>query len=72
MNIDLHRIRGVGNVADVTDETQPDYDFDLMEEQYEGSLVAAYIRYFKDSAEPEEKKALYYGLQALLASKKDM
>ena len=36
MNIDLHRIRELGNVIDVTDETQPDYDFDLLEEQYEG------------------------------------
>lgn len=72
MNIDLHRIRELGNVIDVTDETQPDYDFDLLEEQYEGSLIAAYIRHFKCCEEPIERKALYYGLQALLASQKDM
>lgn len=68
---DLGRIRRLGNIVDAADDTSPDYDLELLEEQYEGSLIASFIRRFKDG-DSLEKKALNYGLEALLEAKKHL
>lgn len=69
-NFDLHRLKQLGNIVDAVDGTAPDYDLELLEERYEGSLIGSYIRRFRRSGEPIEEKALQYGLQALLISKR--
>ncbi|MGI6012259.1 MAG: metallophosphoesterase family protein [Ruminococcus sp.] len=68
---DLNRIRRLGNIVDVWDHTAPDYDLELLEEQYAGSLIASFIRRFKEGGSLE-KKALNYGLEALLEAKKGL
>ncbi|MGI6007008.1 MAG: metallophosphoesterase family protein [Ruminococcus sp.] len=66
---DLRRIRKLGNIVDVQDNTSPDYDLKLLEEQYGESLIGAFIRRFKNGG-VLEKKALNYGLEALLEAEK--
>ena len=65
------RIMGLGNIVKVIDETKPDYDVEKLYRQHKGSLIGDYIEYFADKNEAVEKKAFYYGLNALLEAKKE-
>ena len=61
------RLKKMGNITEVKDDSRPIYDLELLEKQYAGTLVGDYIQYFSGRAlGPREEKALYYGLQALL------
>ena len=62
------RLKGLGNITEVTDMTRPAYDLQALLRQYSGTLVGDYIRYFQEKGELSvvEEKALYYGLVALL------
>lgn len=62
---------GLGNVVEVTDETSPNYDFVQLRQEYAGTLVASYIDCFleKEELSEVERKALYYGVGALLNAK---
>ena len=58
-----------GNVIDVTDNTEPEYDFEKLRKQYAGTAVAAYIDSFGndiDKLTEIEEKALYYGVWSLV------
>ena len=50
------------------DESWPAYDLEELYKRYSGTLIGDYIGYFlaKGRMDTVEKKALYYGLQALL------
>ena len=63
------KLKTLGNVAEILDETRPAYDLDELSRRYSGTLVGDYIAHFcrKDMTLVEEK-ALYYGLQALLGT----
>ena len=55
---------------EVLDESRPAYDLEKLHEQYKGTLIGDYIKTFlKKDLTVVEKKALYYGLQALLTTK---
>lgn len=58
----------LGNIVEVLDETRPDYDFQQLRMKYAGTLVAEYIDSFlnKEPMTQVERKALYYGIDALL------
>lgn len=60
-----------GNIVEVTDETVPDYDFDRLEEENRDNIIGMYIERIRQQAGDSEisEKALYYGLEALLAQK---
>lgn len=61
------KLRALGNVAEILDETRPAYDLEDLSRRYSGTLVGDYIAYFlKKDMTLVEEKALYYGLQALL------
>lgn len=62
---------GLGNIVEVTDETRPDYDFEQLRQDYAGTLVSAYIDSFgdRDELSGAERKALYYGVGALLGTR---
>lgn len=61
---DLYKL---GNIVEVLDDTQPDYDFQTIREKYEGSLIGEYVAHFMEKDRTIiENKALYYGLRALL------
>lgn len=61
------KLKSLGNIVEVLDESQPAYDLEALRRKYSGTLIGDYIEYFleKDMSMVEEK-ALYYGLQALL------
>lgn len=69
LEVQTEAFTNFGNVVEVTDSTEPEYDFDLIRQQYAGTAVAAYIDSFysqKKELTEVEKNALYYGVQALL------
>ena len=71
-HIDLRRIslRGLGNIVEIMDESRPAYQLESLYRQYRGTLIGDYIKTFlKRDLTVVEKKALYYGLQALLTTK---
>ena len=74
-NGELHfsakNIMELGNVIKVIDETKPDYDVEKLYHQHKGSLIGDYIEYFAEKHSDVEKKAFYYGLNALLEAKID-
>ena len=62
------RLKSMGNIVEVLDESRPAYDLDKLQEQYKGTLIGDYIEQFqnKGSRPVVEGKALYHGLQSLL------
>lgn len=61
------KLKALGNIIQVEDHSRPAYDPELLQKQYNGTLVGDYIEYFLEKdLSPVEEKALYYGLQALL------
>lgn len=64
-----------GNVIEVRDETEPEYDFEEMKRKYAGTVIGCYLEKFPLEV-PElmtevQRKALYYGVQALLAAREE-
>lgn len=64
------KIQRLGNVLEVVDQTEPDYDFAKLKERYRGTLIGEFIEYFPEKQTALQTKALYYGMQALLQSRK--
>ena len=62
------KLKALGNVTEVIDESRPAYDLEALYKRYSGTLIGDYISYFtsKNIMNEVERKALYYGLQALL------
>lgn len=61
------KLKSLGNIIEVQDESKPAYDLEELFRQYNGTLIGDYIRCFmKQDRNIVEEKALYYGLQALL------
>ena len=60
---------GLGRVYSFEDLSEPDYDLDRLAEEHAGDLVGHYINELGyDGADARTRKALYYGLRALLGS----
>lgn len=67
---DLSAIEELDRIVDVTEQLVPDYDYEKLCEEYAGSLLEAYIR--RMERKPQDvrtKKALEYGVNALLGHK---
>lgn len=62
------RLKALGNITQVEDETVPDYDLEALSRQYDGTLIGEYIGHFKEKEglTETEELALFYGLQAML------
>ena len=61
------RLKHMGNITEVLDDSVPCYDLDGLLQKYRGTLIGDYIEFFqKDGRTAKEGKALYHGLQALL------
>ena len=62
------RLKSMGNIVEVLDESRPAYDLEKLHEQYRGTLIGDYIEQFRNTGSRPvvEGKALYHGLQALL------
>ncbi len=67
---DLDYISGQWNIIEIIDESEPQYDFHALFAEHPGDMIGFYIRaLMKDDMSPVEKKALYYGIHALLMTK---
>lgn len=61
------KLKALGNVVEILDETRPAYDLEALGRRYSGTLVGDFIAGFQGrELTLVEEKALYYGLQALL------
>jgi DNA repair exonuclease SbcCD nuclease subunit len=71
LHFDKEAIRSLGNVLEVEDESVPDYDFDALYRENEDNLIGLFIKRIRENAKQDEvaKKALYYGIEALLGAK---
>ena len=54
------------------DETHPAYNFTELSQIYEGGLIGKYVDYFAGSDDSVRKKALFYGIEALLDAKREL
>ena len=62
-------------ISEILDETEPDYDFVALYKEHASDMIGMYIRKMlkpdPDDMSQLEKKALYYGIHALLRSQKE-
>ncbi len=72
VHFDREALLRLGPVSDVRDDSVPDYDWEAFAERPEQDLLRRTIRELApsgpDAEDPLRKKALYYALDALLAS----
>ena len=62
----LSQLYSLGNIREVEDKSRPAWSLEELCRKYRGSLLEEYIRSFGDDPGEEEKKALDYGIRALL------
>lgn len=67
---DVSRLEQLERVVDVVQQLEPDYDYEKLKEEHTGSILGEYIRSLQSMpAEEINKKALEYGVNALLGHK---
>ena len=71
IKFDTEAIKKLGNICEVTDESLPDYDFDALFRENSDNLIGLFIERIRQKADQDElaKKALYYGIEALLGAR---
>ena len=71
VHFDKEGIKAIGNVLEVVDKSVPDYDFDAIYRDNTDNLIGLFIQKIRENADQGDvaKKALYYGLEALLGAR---
>ena len=70
IEFDMDFLSGQWNIIEIIDETEPQYDFHALFAEHPSDMIGFYIHaLMKDEMSPLEKKALYYGIHALLMTK---
>jgi DNA repair exonuclease SbcCD nuclease subunit len=71
MHFDTEALKKLGNTLEVLDESVPDYDFDALYKANSDNIIGMFIQKIRENAKQDEvaKKALYYGMEALLGAK---
>lgn len=70
VEFDLEFLAGQWNIIEILDESEPLYDFHALIAEHPSDMIGFYIQaLMKDEMSPVEKKALYYGIHALLKTK---
>lgn len=70
MEFDLDYLSGQWNIIEILDESEPQYDFHALFAEHPSDMIGFYIQaLMKDEMSQVEKKALYYGIHALLMTK---
>ena len=64
------KIKSVGNIRAISDQTDKYYDYEQLVKDYEGCLLQRYISSFGQREEEVDKKALAYGTEAILEALK--
>lgn len=65
------RLMDCGRIISVEDETRPAYDLEQLKKTYGAGLISAYIEAFETKTDVQSQKALDYGLEALLAARRN-
>ena len=61
------RVQFGNQIAQIQDDSEPQYDFARLFAEHPGDMIGFFIRALqKDDMSPVEKKALFYGINALL------
>lgn len=69
LEIDKDALLGLERVVRVSDETVPDYQFDKIKQQHEGTLLGNFIEELEKHPDQDlAKSALYYGVWAMMES----
>lgn len=67
IQFDLEPLMSHLRIAEIQDESEPDYDFAALFAEHPGDMIGFYIQALqKDPMSHVEKKALYYGIDALI------
>lgn len=67
ITFDLEALSSQWMVSEIIDDSEPQYDFGQLFFEHPGDMIGFYIQALqKDSMSPIEKKALHYGINALL------
>ncbi len=67
VEFDLERLLSKYRIVELIDESEPQYDFSALFAEHPSDMIGFYIRALdKPDPSPVEKKALYYGINALL------
>ena len=67
MSFDLENLKDRYRIVEILDETEPQYDFNALLAEHPADMIGFYIQALqKPEMSPVEKKALYYGIDALL------
>ncbi|MGL5434939.1 MAG: metallophosphoesterase family protein [Lachnospiraceae bacterium] len=67
ITFDLKLLESRLRIAEIIDESEPQYDFSQLFADHPSDMIGFYIRELqKDVMSPVEKKALFYGIDALL------
>ena len=67
IEFDLSSLQTFYRIAEVIDDTEPDYDFSALFAEHSSDMIGFFIQALQnDDMGPVEKKALYYGVNALL------
>lgn len=71
IHFDKEALKTLGNILEVEDGSVPDYDFDALYRDNADNMIGLFIQKVRESAQEDEvaKKALYYGIEALLSAK---
>ncbi|NLJ95628.1 MAG: DNA repair exonuclease [Clostridiales bacterium] len=71
IGFDKEAIFSLGNILEVIDDSHPDYDFDNLYKENSDNMIGMFIKRIRESDNQNEvtKKALYYGIEALLESR---
>lgn len=67
LTFDFENLKSRYRIVDILDQTEPQYDFRALFKEHPGDMIGFYIQALqKNEMSPVEKKALYYGIDALL------
>lgn len=71
IHFDKEAIYPLGNIIEVIDNSVPDYDFDALYRENADNMIGMFIKQIRESKNQDEinKKALYYGIEALLGAR---
>jgi DNA repair protein SbcD/Mre11 len=71
IRFDKEAVKALGNVLEIEDNSVPDYDFDALYLENKDNIIGMFIERIRENANQDEvtRKALYYGIEALLCAK---
>ncbi len=71
IRFDKEAVRALGNVLEIEDQSVPDYDFDALYQENADNVIGMFIKKIRETSQQDEiaRKALYYGIEALLNAK---